>query len=101
MLGLTNCFFPVCSLGVLSTALLPIPSYSFEKSQSGGFFGREKAGVGVSAEPSRHLPDARVEIAMLGAKSRVVTSVRPSVGGGQPPGLPDFAREVLGSARMR
>ena len=100
MLGLANCFFPVCSLRVLLTARLPIPSYSFEKSQSGGFFGWEKAGVGVSDEPTRHLPDARVEIAMLGAKSRVATSVRPSGGGGQPPGLPDFAREVLGSARM-
>ena len=62
--------------------------------------GWEKAGVGVSDEPTRHLPDARVKIAMLGAKSRVATGVRPSGGGGQPPGLPDFAREVLGSARM-
>ena len=80
MLGLTNCFFPVCSLRVLSTARLPIPSYSFEKSRSGGFLGWEKAGVGVSDEPTRHLPDTLVEIAMLGAKSRVATSVRPSGG---------------------
>ena len=80
MLGSTNCFFPVCSLRVLSTARLPIPSYSFEKSRSGGFLGWEKAGVGVSDEPTRHLPDTLVEIAMLGAKSRVATSVRPSGG---------------------
>ena len=82
MLGLTNCFFPVCSLRVLLTARLPIPSCSFEKSRSGGFLGWEKAGVGVSDEPTRHLPDARVEIAMLGAKSRVATGVRPSGGRG-------------------
>ena len=80
MLGSTNCFFPVCSLRVLSTARLPIPSYSFEKSPSGGFLGWEKAGVGVSDEPTRHLPDTLVKIAMLGAKSRVATSVRPSGG---------------------
>ena len=80
MLGLTNCFFPVCSLGVLSTARLLIPSCSFEKSRSGGFLGWEKAGVGVSDEPTRHLPDTLVKIAMLGAKSRVATSVRPSGG---------------------
>ena len=80
MLGSTNCFFPVCSLRVLSTARLPIPSYSFEKSRSGGFLGWEKAGVGVSDEPTRHLPDTLVKIAMLGAKSRVATSVRPSGG---------------------
>ena len=82
MLGLTNCFFPVCSLRVLLTARLPIPSYSFEKSRSGGFLGWEKAGVGVSDEPTRHLPDARVKIAMLVAKSRVATGVRPSGGRG-------------------
>ena len=82
MLGSTNCFFPVCSLGVLLTARLPIPSYSFEKSRSGGFLGWEKAGVGVSDEPTRHLPDARVKMALLGAKSRVATSVRPSGGRG-------------------
>ena len=100
MLGLANCFFPVCSLRVLLTARLPIPSYSFEKSQSRGFFGWEKAGVGVSDEPTRHLPDTLVKIAMLGAKSQVATSVRPSAGRGQPPGLPDFAREVLGCVRI-
>ena len=82
MLGLTNCFSPICSLRVLLTARLPIPSYSFEKSQSGGFLGWEKAGVGVSDEPTRHLPDARVKIALLGAKSRVATGVRPSGGRG-------------------
>ena len=81
-------------------AELLIPSYSFEKSQSRGFFSWEKAGVGVSDEPTRHPPDTLVKIAMLGAKSQVATSVRPSSGVGQPPGLPDFAREVLGSARM-
>ena len=82
MLGLTNCFFPVCSLRVLLTARLLILSYSFEKSRSGGFLGWEKAGVGVSDEPTRHLPDARVKIALLGAKSRVATGVRPSGGRG-------------------
>ena len=44
--------------------------------------GWEKAGVGVSDEPTRHLPDARVKIALLGAKSRVATGVRPSGGRG-------------------
>ena len=82
MLGSTNCFFPVCCLRVLLTARLPIPSYFFEKSRSGGFLGWEKAGVGVSDEPTRHLPDARVKIALLGAKSRVATGVRPSGGRG-------------------
>ena len=82
VLGLTNCFFPVCSLRVLLMAQLLIPSYSFEKSQSRGFFGWEKAGVGVSDEPTRHLPDTLVKIAMLGAKSRVATGVRPSGGRG-------------------
>ena len=82
MLGSTNCFFPVCSLRVLLTARLLIPSCSFEKSRTGGFLGWEKAGVGVSDEPTRHLPDARVKIALLGAKSRVATGVRPSGGRG-------------------
>ena len=68
MLGLTNCFFPVCSLGVLLMVRPPIPSYFFEKSQSKGFSVREKASVGSVGRAYPTPPDTLVQIAMLGAK---------------------------------